>query len=100
MKDHHNYETCFIGSSDIASLTLRGPMRADVLDFGEDGRYRAYIVDEQATIPAHYKLKFETTAWLHVYDDDCLAYRAAADEIKVYRARERGCIIQLIGSRQ
>ena len=54
MKDHHKYSKIPLGESDIASLLLRHPAGCDVLDFGTDGGYSAYLVDEECEIPGHY----------------------------------------------
>nr|DAU66757.1 MAG TPA: hypothetical protein [Caudoviricetes sp.] len=96
MKNYKNYNTQFIGSSDIASLTLRSPEDSYILNFGEDNAYTAYIVDENAEIGSHYVLKFECKNWLKIYDDDSLTAKFEGKEIKVYRAKEMGCIIQII----
>lgn len=59
MKNYKEYEKRFIGSSDIAALILVGcdenGLKTSTLDFGEDGSYMAYVVDEDAEIGAHYK---------------------------------------------
>ena len=93
MKDYHNYPIIYIGSNDIASLTLRSPMEAKVLNFGIDADYNAYIVDENAKIGSHYHLEYECETWLKVYDDDNCMKTFYGDIIKVYRAGEMGCII-------
>ena len=97
MKNYKNYEKQFIGSSDIASLTLRAPRKAMLLDFGQDARYSAYVVDEECEIPEHYTLVAEAENWMKVYDDDQLTAEFRANRIEVYRAGEMGCLIRLIG---
>lgn len=100
MKNYKDYEKEFIGSSDIATLILAGcgedGVKISTLHFGSDGTYRAYIVDQDTEIPDHYKLVDEFESWLKIYDDEELTYKAYAREIKVYRAAEMGCIIQVI----
>lgn len=96
MKNYKDYPKQFIGESDIASLTLRSPGRLEFLNFGEDGDYRAYIVDENAKIGEHYELELEFSEWLTIYDDTELTFKARAEKINVYRAGDFGCIIQLI----
>lgn len=105
---YKEYQKRYIGSSDIAALTLTGMRPADepgdctglkafFLHFGEDGSYDAYICDEAAEIGEHYILEATFTRWLRVYDDHELVRKFYADIIKVYRAGEYGCIIQLFG---
>lgn len=96
MKNYKDYDVEFIGNSDIASLTLRAPMRAEILNFGEDNSYMAYIVDKDAEIGSHYKLEYTFDHWLKVYDDDGLVRTFTGDIIKVYSAGQMGCIIQII----
>lgn len=96
MKSYKEYEKKYIGSSDIASLTIRSTIKADVLNFGEDGNYYAYIVDEDASINDAYKLVFEGNTWLAIFDDVKLVLQISADIIKIYRAGDFGCIIQTL----
>lgn len=96
MKSYRDFWNRYIGMSDIASLTLRFPLEAKILNFGEDNAYRAYIVEGEAEIGSHYKLVAEGTHWLKVYDDQGLTAEFDAKTIRVYRAAEMGCIIQLI----
>lgn len=53
---------------------------------------------EEAHIGEHYNLVFEGTNWIRIYDDNELTLHAKADVIKIYRAGEFGCIIQLLGN--
>lgn len=99
-KSYKEYPTRYIGASDIASLTLRSPEGAAILNFGQDGGYQAYIVDEDAKIAEHYREVYSCKNWLKVYDDDTLASTFYGKEIKVYRAGEFGCIIQRIGRKE
>ena len=85
MKSYKDFEKEFIGDSDIATLIMLGydskekdGLLLKKLNFGEDGNYRAYIVEGQAEIGSHYELVAEF------------------DVIKVFRAKEFGCIIQLL----
>lgn len=96
MKEYREYERQSIGSSDIASLTLRDPMNTYILNFGEDNDYMAYIVDEEAIIGSHYHLEAEFQGWLKIYDDYSFVTQFTSNTIKVYRAGMMGCIIQLI----
>jgi hypothetical protein len=67
-----------------------------VLDFGEDGVYGAYIIDENTEIGSHYSKVATFNDWLKIYDDDELTYKVYAEEINIYRAGDFGCIIQVI----
>lgn len=88
---------CFIGASDIASLTLRSPMEASTLDFVEDGFYYAWIVDDPTvTIPDHYKKVYECDHWLKIYDDSELTKEFNGKHIEIYRAGDFGCLIRVL----
>lgn len=103
MRSYKSYESSYIGDSDIAALILVGMANGDlqpkVLNFGEDGRYSAYIVDEDAEIGAHYEKQHEFTNWRTIYDDDTCVHTYHAEKIIVYRAGDFGCIIQLINEK-
>lgn len=99
-----SYKLCkkeYIGSSDIASLVLRGcsynggPELTE-LHFGGDNSYSAYIVDAETEIPGHYSHIVTFASWLWIYDDNGLTARYTANRIEVYRAGEMGCIIKLV----
>jgi len=100
MKSYKNYEKHFIGGSDIASLSLvgleeSGRLKHAFLNFGMDGSYSAYIVDKDAEIGGHYKLRDTFYGWLRIYDDEELVVEYHGKEIKIYRAGEMGCIVQI-----
>lgn len=97
MKNYKDYPRYHLGCSDIARLILSSHDKLEYLNFGGDGSYKAYLVDEEAEIGAHYGLVFEATSWLTVFDDDERTLKIYAKEIKVYQAGECGCIIQTIG---
>lgn len=106
MKDTNNglhsykeYNKEYIGSSDYSSLILVGyenGVKIIALNFVENANYYAYIVDDKAYIDSYCIRAAEFTAWMKIYDDDGLIHRFEADVIRVYRAGEMGCIIQLI----
>lgn len=55
MKSYKDFEKMYIGESDIASLTMVGfapeqGLTAQLLHFGGDNAYSAYIVDEPDVI--------------------------------------------------
>lgn len=95
MKSYKEYEKRNIGASDIASLILSSPEKVEYINFGEDGLYSAYIVDEKAEIGSHYKKVFECEYWLKIYDDFDLTLSLHGSKINVYRAGNFGCIIQI-----
>lgn len=96
MKNYKDFEKRFIGESDIASLTVRSVDKVTTLNFGGDGAYRAYIVKGDAQIGAHYELVFAGEKWVRIYDDFGKSFEAYADMIKIYKAGNFGCIIQLL----
>lgn len=96
MTSYKEYEKISIGGSDIASLTIREPNKTHILDFVQDGGYYAYLCDEEAEIGNHYELKITAHNWVWIYDDFGVTKRISAKEIRIYRAREFGCIIQAI----
>lgn len=99
-KSYKDFEKEYIGSSDIASLILAGHSRWGLklhdLHFGIDDSYQAYIVNGECEIGEHYRFEAEFYTWLNIYDDDELVKEFRADIIRVYRAGEHGCIIQLL----
>lgn len=101
MKSYKEYEKRSLGGSDMAALIMVGSsdegVKTDLLKFGEDGGYSAYLVDGEAEIGAHYSKVATFTHWITIYDDDSCVFRSRGREINVYRAGEFGCIIQVIG---
>lgn len=90
-----------IGSSDIAQLTMTGPVGEcgvlpTLVKFGGDGSYSAWLVRDESVIPEHYQKVAEFHTWLKIYDDTELVVDIKAGwnhPIKVYRAGEAGCLI-------
>lgn len=101
MKSYKDFKKAFIGSSDIAALTLLGydPDKGAVphlLKFGGDNSYYAYIVDApDVEIGEHYTLAFHFESWLRIYDDEGLTLQKSASNIDIYTAGNYGCIIHL-----
>ena len=93
MKTYKDFGKIYIGSSDIASITLRSPDGLGDIHFGGDGSYDAYLVTEPAEIGSHYTEEFRAHHWLWIYDDEKKTVEVIAPEIIVYRAGEMGCII-------
>lgn len=103
MKSYKDFNREFIGDSDISTLIMIGydnkqkdGLSLKKLSFGEDCAYAAYIVKGDAEIGSHYKLVAEFSYWLKIYDDYEKVKLFESDIIKVYRAGEIGCIIQLL----
>ncbi len=101
MKHYKEFDKIYLGWSDISSLILvtigdDEHMKSEILDFGSDGDYSAYLVDKDTEIGEHYQLVFTGNVWLKIYDDQELRQDLCAKQIKIYRAGDFGCIIQLI----
>lgn len=96
MKSYKEYPKRAIGYSDISSLIVRSPEGVGEIYFGSDGSYTAYIVDGDAEIGSHYKEVYQCKRKLKIYDDDECTARIFGDDIRVYRAGEKGIIIQTI----
>jgi len=97
MRSYKTYPRHYLGCSDVAGLTVVHPGEPFTLKFGSDGDYSAYFVDEAAEIPAHYQHVATVHGWMWIFDDFMRRYNARADEIKIFRAGDFGCIVQLIG---
>lgn len=100
MKNYKDFEKIYIGSSDIATLTVRCGDKLESINFGEDGAYYAYVIEEPAELGAHYKkvLTFKGCPWLWIFDDTqrvIQLYDERATEFCIYRAGDFGCIIEI-----
>lgn len=101
MKLYKDYETITLGESDSARVMIAGCDDVHFINFGQDGFYHAYLVDENAIIGEHYKLQFEMNGkgGAYIYDDiERMASIPRCDKINVFRAGEFGCIIQCINA--
>lgn len=103
MKKYKEFQQEDIGASDGASLTLVGgnkekhyKSKISELNFVEDGAYSAYIVEGEAEIGRHYYLEYICERYLSIFDDYDHTADFYAEEIRVYRAGDYGCIIQLL----
>lgn len=98
MKSYKEFEKICIGDSDIASLILAGcdenGLKVEILHFGGDGNYSAYMVEGEALIGSHYEKVATFSHWLKIYDDGGLALSLYGKEFTIYKAGEYGCIIQ------
>lgn len=86
-------QTYYIGSSDIASLTLRFPTKVATLDFGMDGDYYAHFITDDVEIPSHYEKEVSGKHWCKIYDDYGLVAIIDAKTIDFYRAGDMGVLI-------
>ena len=84
MKSYKEYDREFIGDSDIAALTFVGTTKNG----------------DHYTLEMEFETSSGFKAWLKIYDDEGLTADYSADKIKVYRAGDFGCIIQLIGKKE
>lgn len=100
MKSYKDFEKVYIGSSDIAALTVRSSQNVYNLQFGADGCYDAYEVMGEASIGSRYTKEFSGAHWLKIYDDKGLVYYARHPNmlVDIYTAGDYGCIIQWHGS--
>ena len=69
MKTYKDFEKEYIGESDVAALTMVGMteecLTAQILHFGGDDAYSAYIVDEaDVEIGKHYSQVASFKTWL------------------------------------
>lgn len=107
-KSYKEYKKIWLGDSDIAALIMAGYSKEDgglkvqPLHFEEDGQYMAYLVEneyaEEVEIGSHYQKVATFNSWLRIYDDDGLGGEFYGQEINVFRAGMRGCIIQTVGN--
>ena len=103
MKDYHDYPKINIGYSDIAALVAVGcdenGVNSEIIKFGGDSSYHAYLVDDDAEIGNHYTKVAEFSHWLKIYDDEGLTFDKSADRFEIYTAGDYGCIIKQIDSK-
>lgn len=102
MRDYKENDA-FIGSSDIGAVICVGYQKdsgltAQILNFCDDGRYTAHITEnfKPDEIPEHYQKRLSFNGWLRIYDDDGIAYQTKGQQIDIYRAGERGCLINVV----
>lgn len=95
MKSYKDFEKKYIGTSDIAALTVRSGNQVFNLKFGGDDNYDAYEVIGDAEIGSHYTKVFSGKHWLKIFDDREMQYNEYhyGMAVDIYRAGEMGCII-------
>ena len=103
MEKWYKDEIWGLGASEIAALTLvgmkEGNLSAEILNFGGDGNYIAYLVkDKDVEIPSHYDLIYTGQTWLKIFDDDhkVFDYHKYGSVIEIYRAGDYGVIIRIL----
>ena len=105
MKQRHDYPAVKIGDSETGRLVMvarygYGGSESRPLYFGEDGSYRAYLVDDECEIPTYYSrvASYIGPGNLSIYDDHGVRrFEKAFDQhIRVYRSGSFGCIIQSV----
>ena len=102
MKSYREFFREYIGTSDIAALVMVGfkdniGATSELLRFGKDSSYYAYVCEGEVEIGSHYELVSEYQCWLKIYDDTELVREFNGRTIRVYRAGEEGCIIDILG---
>lgn len=104
MSYYKDYAKTYIGASDCARLILEGcdkreevnqKIKFERLEFGEDGSYSAYIVDEDCEIPSHYEKKCIFYDFVKIIDDFEISEKLYGEEITFYTAGDFGCLIQV-----
>ena len=105
MKNYKEFNSEYIGFSDIAALTMVGFVKEvgvtpQMLRFGGYSSYDAYIIEretnEEVLIGDHYYKVATFNSWLKIYDDVGRTFKAYGREINIYRAGDYGCIIEVI----
>lgn len=94
-----------LGFSDYATLVAVGfesekGIKSELIKYGGDSSYKAYVVNENVEIPKHYKLVVSFDKWVKVYNDVGLVLDVLADKINIYRAGEFGTLIQLVNEKK
>lgn len=96
MSENYKNKMAFVGESDIAALVAVAPGGPSFIRFGEDGSYKAYIVEDEI-VPEHYTKVAEFNYWLRIFDDNELTLEITAPKIEIYRAGSFGMIIKAPG---
>jgi len=95
-KNYKEFEKVYLGYSDIAGIVARSYDRVEIVRFGSDGSYKAYLC-ENAEIGDHYKKVFEANDWVWFYDDHEKRLEVVGKTIEIWRSGEFGIIINVIG---
>ncbi len=108
MKTYKECEIIRLGASDYATLIAVGcpleygenwSLNLKEINFGEDGCYHAYLVDNKdIEIGSHYTKVFECFAWLKIYDDTTCVFQSNYEFnfFEIWRAGNSGMIIRCL----
>ena len=99
MKNYKEFEKISLGGSDGAAIIMASYPKLEYLFFGGDGKYKAYFINEEIELPAHYTKQAEFENWVRIYDDDERMVTIEAKYIEIYRSGEFGCLIYAPGGR-
>ena len=110
--DYHESEKIYIGESDSAQVLISGisadthKLTRHMLNFGEDGSYYAYKIDQRVLkskklkwpCSNHYSKQFSFINLIYIVDADGLVCDLEIPEgmqLNIYRSGLRGCIFEL-----
>lgn len=116
--ESYKQERVYLGISDIAALTVTAcgtqGVFAEILRFGGDGEYYAYVVRDKKLIPPHYHTVLEVECfcqfynldgtrgkvlprktWLKIFDDSGRMTEFRGIKITIMRAGDYGLLIHL-----
>jgi hypothetical protein len=94
---YKDFEKVFVGVSDVASLVFRFCDHVEVVNFGGDSAYYAYLIPEGCRLTNRYEEVASGIWWLSVYDDThrTLNIHCGPKPIRVYRAGGYGLAIEV-----
>ena len=93
MRTYKSFKRIKLGESINSSLLARGYDNLAEIKMGKSGKYSAYFVNEEISIPEHYTKVFECHNWLSIYDDDVKVAEIRAELIQIFRAGDFGMIV-------
>lgn len=90
-----------LGSSDKNSLTVRYPMKAEIIRFEDemiDASYVGYVVfNDETSIPENFEKVSSGVEWCRIYDDyDCVMV-VHGETIDFYRVGDEEILIHATG---
>lgn len=104
---NYDAKTYRIGYSDIAGVVIRSPHIVKVLqdntekeipegvailNFGEDGVYKAHIIYKGTEFPDNFKLVYRCEYWLWLYDDEQRMLNISGRRINIYSSGRKAVI--------